>query len=396
MSPEGTVVVENLWKRFRADRVRQNRTADLIERVGRRVRKETPPNPWTWVLKDINFRAEPGEAIGLVGVNGSGKSTLLKIINRVMSQHSGRVETSGRLGALIEVVSGISSDLTGRENTFIYGSLLGLSRKEVARRFDDIVAFAELEHAIDRKVKYYSSGMKMRIGFAVAAFLEPHILIVDEVLAVGDSSFQQKCLERMREVLQSGATLILVSHDLASVGAIASRGLWLNEGRIACDGPIEEVLTQYRRDIESHAEARSHTRGKVLLTDLRVEGPDGGLPETGAPCYLHFTAKTDQERQAALFIGVTQGAATPIFVLRDQTLLPSGATAMTIELPRLPLPAGNYFLWFGAFQTNYKFELSPWQPLGSLTVTGVSLESVPPAIVRLAPVWVESHWTRRS
>jgi len=394
MLPEGTVVVENVWKRFRADRVRQRRTADLFDRVGRRVRRDAPPNPWTWVLKDINFRAEPGDAIGLVGINGSGKSTLLKIINRVMFQHSGTVETSGRLGALIEVVSGIHPDLSGRENTYIYGSLLGLSRKEVARRFDDIVAFAELEHAIDRKVKYYSSGMKMRIGFSIAAFLEPHILIVDEVLAVGDSSFQQKCLERMREVLQSGATLILVSHDLAAVGAIANRGLWLNEGGIACDGPIEEVLSQYRRQIESHAEARSHTRGKVLLTDLRVDGPDGGMAQTGAPCFLRFTAKTDQERPAALFIGVTQGAATPIFVVREQTLLTAGSTEMTLELPRLPLPAGNYFLWFAAYDTNYKFELSPWQPLGSLPVAGVALESVPPAIVRLAPIWVESKWSR--
>jgi ABC-type polysaccharide/polyol phosphate transport system ATPase subunit len=394
MSPEGTVIVENVWKRFRADRVRQRRTADLADRLGRRVRREVPPNPWTWVLKDINFRAEPGEAIGLVGINGSGKSTLLKIINRVMSQHSGRIETSGRLGALIEVVTGIHPDLSGRENTFIYGSLLGLSRKEVARRFDDIVAFAELEDAIDRKVKYYSSGMKMRIGFAIAAFLEPHILIVDEVLAVGDSSFQQKCLERMREVMQSGATLILVSHDLASVGAIASRGLWLNEGRIASDGPIEEVLTQYRREIESHAEARSHTRGKVLVTDLRVEGPEGGTPQTGKPCYVHFTAKTERDRDGTLFIGVTQGAATPIFVVRQQMLLAAGATSMTLELPQLPIPSGNYFLWFGMFSTNYKFELSPWQPLGALTVAGIGMESVPPAIVRLAPFYVDARWSR--
>ena len=393
MLPEGTVVVDQVWKRFRADRVRQRRTADLVDRFGRRLRRETPPNPWTWVLKDISFRAEPGESIGLVGVNGSGKSTLLKMINRVMFQHSGTITTSGRLGALIEVVSGIHADLTGRENTYIYGSLLGMSRSEITKRFDEIVAFAELEHAIDRKVKYYSSGMKMRIGFAIAAFLEPHILIVDEVLAVGDSSFQQKCLERMREVLQSGATLILVSHDLASVGAIATRGLWLNEGRIACDGPIEDVLTQYRREIESLAEARSHTRGKVILTDLRVEGPDGGLPQTNEPCYLHFTAKTDQERQAALFIGVTQGAATPIFVVREETLLPAGSTSMTLEFPRLPLPAGNYFLWFGAYQ-GYKFELSPWQPLGSLSVSGARLVTAPRAIVRLAPVWVDSKWTR--
>lgn len=389
--PEGTVVVDQVWKRFRADRVRQRRTADLFDRVGGRLQGRTKRNPWRWVLKDISFRAEPGEALGLVGVNGSGKSTLLKIINRVMFQHSGSVTTSGRLGALIEVVSGIHPDLSGRDNTYVYGSLLGLKRSEVARKFDEIVAFAELEDSIDRKVKYYSSGMRMRIGFAIAAFLEPHILIVDEVLAVGDSSFQQKCLERMREVLQSGATLILVSHDLAAVGAIANRGLWLNDGRIQADGPIEDVLAQYRSEIEALAEARSATRGKVLLSDVRAEGPDGGMPETNGPCFLHFTAKSTQERQTTLYIGVTQGAATPIFVLRQELLLPEGSTQMTIELPRLPLPAGNYFLWYGAYQ-GWKFELSPWQPLGSLFVSGMKLDPVPRAIVRLAPIWVESKW----
>jgi ABC-type polysaccharide/polyol phosphate transport system ATPase subunit len=393
MLPEGTVVVDHIWKRFRADRVRQRRTGDFVERLGRTMRRGDKPNPWRWVLKDVNFRAEPGEAIGLVGVNGSGKSTLLKIINRVMFQPSGTIETSGRLGALIEVVSGIHPDLSGRENTYIYGSLLGLSRKEVANRFDEIVAFAELEDAIDRKVKFYSSGMKMRIGFSIAAFLNPHILIVDEVLAVGDSSFQQKCLERMREVLRSGATLILVSHDLAAVGAIASRGLWLNDGTIQMDGPIDEVLGRYRREIELHAEARAHTRGKVLISDVRVEGPDGGLPETNGPCYIHFTAKSDIERQARLYIGVTQGAATPIFVLRNSLLLPEGTTAMTLEIPRLPLPAGQFFIWYGAYQGE-KWELSPWQPLTSMQVAGMRLDGVPRAIVRLAPVWVESQWHR--
>jgi ABC-type polysaccharide/polyol phosphate transport system ATPase subunit len=395
MLPEGTVVVDQIWKRFRADRVRQRRTKDLAERVGRRLRGKAPKNPWRWVLKDITFRAEPGEAIGLVGVNGSGKSTLLKIINRVMFPHSGSITTSGRMGALIEVVSGIHPDLSGRENTFVYGSLLGLSRREVARRFDEIVAFSELENAIDRKVKYYSSGMRMRIGFSIAAFLEPHILIVDEVLAVGDSSFQQKCLERMREVLQGGSTLILVSHDLAAVGAIASRGLWLHDGRLQLDGPIDDVLARYRREIESLAEARAHARGKVLLSDVRIEGPDAGLPETNQPCYVHFTAKTEQDRQVTLYLGVTQGAATPIFLLRHSCILNEGATKMTLEIPRLPLPTGSYFLWYGAYQ-GFKWELSPWQPLASMQVSGMRLDGVPRAIVRLAPIWVESKWHRHS
>jgi lipopolysaccharide transport system ATP-binding protein len=395
MLPEGTIVVDQIWKRFRADRVRQRRTTDLAERIGRRITGDAPPNPWRWVLKDINFRAEPGEAIGLVGVNGSGKSTLLKIINRVMFPHSGSITSSGRMGALIEVVSGIHPDLSGRENTYVYGSLLGLTRQEITKRFDEIVAFAELEDSIDRKVKYYSSGMKMRIGFSIASFLEPHILIVDEVLAVGDSSFQQKCLERMRAVLQSGATLILVSHDLASVGAIASRGLWLNEGRIQADGPIDDVLMRYRREIETAAEANSGAKGKILVSDLHVEGPRGGLPSTNETCVLHFNAKTDQDRQASLYVGVTQGAATPIFMLKHDVLLKEGSTSITLEIPRLPLPAGNFFLWFGAFE-HLKWQLSPWQPIGTMHVTGMRLDPAPPGIVRLAPVWVESRWVVQS
>jgi ABC-type polysaccharide/polyol phosphate transport system ATPase subunit len=391
MLPEGTVVVDQVWKRFRADRVRQRRTSDLVDRMAQRRSGQRKDNPWRWVLKDIDFKVEPGESVGLVGLNGSGKSTLLKIINRVMFPHSGRITTSGRVGALIEVVSGIHPELSGRENTYVYGSLLGLKRSEIARRFDEIVAFAELEDAIDRKVKYYSSGMKMRIGFAVASFLEPQILIVDEVLAVGDSSFQQKCLERMRYVLQSGATLILVSHDLASVGAIATRGLWLNDGRIQADGPIDDTLATYRRAIDSIAEARAEQRGKVRLTGLQVTGPDGGPTTTNAPCFIRFKAETENEQQTTLFIGVTQGAATPIFVLRHEVLLPAGGSEMLLELPRLPLPAGNYFLWYGAYQ-GWKFELSPWQPLGQMHVSGYKLDTLPRAIARLSPVWVESRW----
>jgi ABC-2 type transport system ATP-binding protein len=394
MLPSGAVSVEHVWKRFRADRRKQRRAKDLFERIGQRATGKAKASPWRWVLKDIDFRAEPGESIGLVGVNGSGKSTLLKIISGVMFPHSGRIHTGGRVGALIEVVSGIHPDLSGRENIGVYGSLLGLSRRDINNRFDEIVAFAELEEAIDRKVKFYSSGMRMRIGFAIAAFLEPEILIVDEVLAVGDASFQQKCLERMREVLQSGTTLILVSHDLAAVGAIATRGLWLNDGRLAADGPIEDVLGSYRELIEQHAEERAHVRGEVLLTDLQVEGPDGALPTTNELCTIRCKAHVEEERTVSLFLGISQGAATPIFVLRHDTRLDAGATSLRLELPRLPLPAGGYFLWFAAYHgSSWKHELSPWQPLGSMQVVGSRIERVPRAIVRLSPMFVEAHWT---
>ena len=178
MSPEGTVRVEHVWKRFRRDRGRRL-LRDHVGRVGRRVAGRSGENPWRWVLRDIDFEIQPGESVGFVGSNGAGKSTLLKIISGVMFPHSGDVQVSGRIGALIEVASGIHPELTGKENINVFGTLLGLGRTEVARKYDEIVAFAELEDAINRQVKFYSSGMKTRLGFAIAAFLEPSVLVVE-------------------------------------------------------------------------------------------------------------------------------------------------------------------------------------------------------------------------
>src|SRR6476469_5727315 len=191
-------------------------------------------------------------------------------------------------------MSGISPELTGRENVLIYGTLLGLGRKEVASRFDEIVAFAEVENAIDRQVKFYSSGMKMRIGFSIAAFLRPSILIVDEVLAVGDSSFQQKCLNRMREVTQSGTTLLLVSHDLAAVAATAKRGIWLEDARVRAAGPIHDVLGQYRTAIEERAENAASIESPVRLRGLRTAGPEASLISTNEPCSIAFELESDE------------------------------------------------------------------------------------------------------
>ncbi len=393
MLPEGSIRVEHAWKRFRTYRGRRLLRDRVENRVAKLRGKVPRHNPWRWVLRDIDFEITPGEAVGLVGVNGSGKSTLLKIISQVMFPHSGRIETNGRVGALLEVSSGIHNDLTGRENIAVYGSLLGISRRDVALRFDDIVAFAELERAIDQQVKFYSSGMKMRLGFSIAAFLEPRILLVDEVLAVGDSAFQQKCLDRMRDVLTSGATLILVSHDLASIGAVAQRGLWLSDGRLAADGPIDYVLGEYRHKIEAITEARSlETVGRIQVRDLRVEGPDGRIPAANEPCRISFTAVSDFDHRCSLFIGASQGTSTPIWVKRFVTVLPTGESRVTLALPRLPLPFGNYTLYFGAFGRG-RAELSPWQPVGQLSVTGLKMDPTPPAIVRLAPYYVDGTWT---
>ena len=389
MSPEGSVSVNHLWKRFRSDRGRKL----ARDYVSRALHRGNNADRWRWVLRDIDFQVEPGESIAIVGVNGSGKSTLLKIISGVMFPHSGSVQTNGRIGALIEVMSGISGELTGRENILVYATLLGLSRKQVADRFDQIVDFAEVESAIDRQVKFYSSGMKMRIGFSIAAFLEPSILVVDEVLAVGDASFQQKCLNRMREVTQSGTTLLLVSHDLAAVAATVQRGVWLEESRIRAAGAIDDVLSEYRSAIEERYEAGATHDGEVRLRNIRTKGSTGGLISTNDRCEISFDVECDREYDANLYVGVSQGAPTPIFVVRREIQLQRGVTSLTLELPRIPLPPGKYFLWSGCYRTVSRIELMPWHPIGSLPVVGRQhLDPTPGAIVRLSPVFVESAW----
>jgi lipopolysaccharide transport system ATP-binding protein len=394
MSPDGTITVDHVWKRFRVDRGRRL-LRDHLGRAAGRLRGRRSTNHWRWVLRDISFEVEPGEAVGIVGANGAGKSTLLKIVSGLMFPHTGRVETQGQVGALIEVMSGIHSELTGRENIYIYGNLLGLGRKEVARKFDEIVAFAEIEDAVDRQVKFYSSGMKVRLGFAVAAFLEPKILIVDEVLAVGDSSFQQKCLERIRQVIQSGTTLLLVSHDLASVGAAATRGIWLADGIVEADGPIDQTLASYRRAIEAQAEANADVKGVVRVADVRVEGTDGRLVVGTEDCTVHLSVETDRERPVRLYLGISEGAATPIFVVANATTLQEGRTDLEIAMANLPLPPRQYYLWFGAYEHRSKAELTAWQPIGPLLVSGrLRLDPVPRAIVRLSPVYVAARWSK--
>jgi len=216
-----------VWKRFRS---RERRNLLSYKLTALRQRLEEGPVPWHWALRDVDFRIAPGESVGLIGSNGAGKSTLLKILAGVMYPYAGRVRLEGRVGALIEVRAGLHFDLTGRENIYLYGSLLGLPRREVAKRFDAIVEFAEIAPAIDRQVIFYSMGMQMRLGFSVAAFLEPDILLIDEVLAVGDASFQQRCLDRVQEVLRGGTTVVFVSHDLPAIAATCARTIWMDQG----------------------------------------------------------------------------------------------------------------------------------------------------------------------
>ncbi len=229
--------------------VAQSTLRGLIRKAERVERR-----PSFWALKDVGFEINRGEVVGIIGRNGAGKSTLLKILSRITEPTEGEIDLHGRVGSLLEVGTGFHPELTGRENIALNGAILGMRRGEIARKFDDIVAFAEIEKFIDTPVKYYSSGMYTRLAFAVAAHLEPEILIVDEVLAVGDAEFQKKCLGKMGEVAAGGRTVLFVSHNMSAVQALCRRCLLLSKGELTLNGPTESVLPVYMSQAKTVSE----------------------------------------------------------------------------------------------------------------------------------------------
>jgi lipopolysaccharide transport system ATP-binding protein len=261
-----------------------------------------------WALRDVNFDVQPGETLGIIGPNGSGKSTLLKLITRILDPTSGKVTVNGRVSALIELGAGFHPDLTGRENIYLNGSILGFSRKQMNRRFDQIVAFSELERFIDTPVKHYSSGMYARLGFAVAISVDPDILIIDEVLSVGDEAFQHKCLERIDEFRRRGKTIIFVSHAMGSVERLCDRVVWLQNGVVRGQGPAVATIRRYEVAVREHEEAARRAeqsdnvdgatdlgrlngagRGAVEIRDTRTQSLDGRDQfsfQTGDPVVL--------------------------------------------------------------------------------------------------------------
>jgi lipopolysaccharide transport system ATP-binding protein len=222
--------------------------------LGRVVGRAPQQPPDTlWALRDLSLTVRNGEVLGLIGHNGAGKSTLLKILSRIVEPSAGWADVSGRVGSLLEVGTGFHPELTGRENIFLNGAILGMRRAEIRQRFDEIVAFADIERFLDTPVKRYSSGMSVRLAFAVAAHLEPEILLVDEVLAVGDAAFQRKSLAKMSEVAKQGRTVLFVSHNLATIQALCQRGILLEKGEAVADGPIAEAVDHYLRSLERAA-----------------------------------------------------------------------------------------------------------------------------------------------
>lgn len=278
--------VENLGKRFRGScdgaRPAYSTLREEVLSLPRRWRGRREPENEAWALRGVSFELRKGEVLGVVGRNGAGKSTLLKILSRIMEPTEGKAEMRGRVGALLEVGTGFHPELTGRENVFLSGALLGMRRAEVRARLDEIVAFAGTEDALDRPVKHYSSGMQARLGFAVAAHLEPEILIIDEVLGVGDVRFQERCLRKVRDISsREGRTVLIVSHQMAIMQSLCSRGLLLRGGRVAAEGDLDACIRGYLEDADAQ-------EGAVLEFDMQSGQAAGfvGLEfrgEDGAP-----------------------------------------------------------------------------------------------------------------
>jgi lipopolysaccharide transport system ATP-binding protein len=309
-----------------------------------------------WALKDVSLEVKEGEVLGLIGRNGAGKTTLLKILSRITRPTAGWAEIHGRVGSLLEVGTGFHPELTGRENTFLSGAILGMTRAEITRKFDEIVAFAELEKFIDTPVKHYSSGMYVRLAFAVAAHLEPEILLVDEVLAVGDINFQKKCLGKMGDVARAGRTVVLVSHQLNQIRRLSHRVVWIDAGGIRRDGPTHEVVAAYESSMASgdtsipSRDRASAAKGRFLRWEIAGAPPDQPhLLSTLGPVTVNFVVElaqpvTNGEHGIALFNPERQ-----LMWARavQQLSLDPGVHVFSHSFPSLPLRPGAY-QWQGS------------------------------------------------
>ena len=272
---DAAIQIEGVSKRYRLGQTWPGlwRALAHLLRRGRRKSASVTDDANLWALRDVNVRVDAGEVLGVVGRNGAGKTTLLKILSRITPPTHGRIALRGRVASLLEVGTGFHPELTGRDNIFLNGSILGMTHAEIRARFDEIVAFAGVERFLNTPVKRYSSGMYVRLAFAVAAHLDPEILLVDEVLAVGDVAFQKKCLGKMQTIAQGGRTVLFVSHNMAAINAFCKRAIRLEGGRLVDDGPAETVVGRYIAD--SHVAARERTfERQPVASDAGAAGRD--------------------------------------------------------------------------------------------------------------------------
>jgi lipopolysaccharide transport system ATP-binding protein len=325
-----------------------------------------------WALKDVSFDIRNGEVVGIIGRNGAGKSTLLKILSRITKPTEGYIRINGRVGSLLEVGTGFHPELTGRENTYLNGAIIGMRKKEIDQKFDEIVAFAEIDKFIDTPVKFYSSGMYVRLAFAVAAHLEPDILVIDEVLAVGDMAFQEKCLGKMQDVTQQGRTIFFVSHNMASIQHLCSRALLLKSGQISADGVPPEIVKSYLSESfgaqwSSRVSVRewpdratkATSRGVARIVQFEITDGNGQLTSAislgGNVCFSIFAECYEPLIDPSFGILVHDEAGDPLLDLRSvhdgfRTGRVKGSVVVQVSLNTVGLYPGNYLLspWIAA------------------------------------------------
>ena len=362
------IKVEKLCKRYclrhRQERQRyatlRDVIADRLKRPFRSLRVAFPATEEFWALNDVSFEVSKGEVVGIIGRNGAGKSTLLKILSRITDPSQGRVRLRGRVASLLEVGTGFHPELTGRENIYLNGAILGMTKKEINSKVGAIISFSGVEQFVDTPIKRFSSGMQVRLAFAVAAHLEPEILIVDEVLAVGDAAFQKKCLGKMQHVASQGRTVLFVSHDLAAVEKLCSRAILLETGRCQADGPVCQTIARYQSGLIEGASKHLITRtdregaGFVKFTGIQMldaNGTERSVFRSGEPLRirLHYCANGSKPL-ANSRVSVDFGTWGKIYIVTSTdlhidgclTLSPKGFIDCIVE--ELPLSLGTYYL----------------------------------------------------
>ena len=361
------IKVENLSKQYNLGG-RQNQHSTLRESLVETVRQPfktllrnvTNNKNTFWALKDVNFEVMPGEVVGIIGRNGAGKSTLLKILSRITKPTAGKIELHGRIASLLEVGTGFHSELSGRENIFLNGAILGMKREEIIKKFDEIIAFAEVEKFLDTPVKHYSSGMYVRLAFAVAAHLEPEILVVDEVLAVGDAEFQKKCLGKMDEVSKGGRTILFVSHQMGTIAQLCQRAILLEQGKIAMDDKTGVVIEQYVNQNKTKAAfyaADANSIDKEMSVQSAAVFNEG---DSGQSSFRHDEsirinikcAVKKMIRGAELRLVVKDGRSITVFTAdAELNLLKQTTSAFEVDyiIPANVLRPNNYSLTFALF-----------------------------------------------
>jgi homopolymeric O-antigen transport system ATP-binding protein len=346
-------------------------------RLSARARGGTAGETGTLALQNVSFDVEEGESFALVGPNGAGKSTALKLIARISPPTSGRVRICGRVAALMEVGSAVHAELTGRENIWLYGQILGMSKADIRRRFDDIVEFSDLSRAVDTPVKFFSSGMQLRLGFAIAAHLDPDVFVVDEALAVGDASFQVKCIERMTELVREGHTLLFVSHSLPIVREVCRRAVLLDHGRVVDVGEVDGVLDRYLEKVRVGMDMHPSAGDRIQVRMSKVR-PIGGIEEplgTGSSVEIELALlASDTLHDAVIGVSLSDGRAGNLVTMsmlsgRSSVKVPKGSSRLTCRTGPLPLLPGQYEIWFSVHSEHRAVYYVQPRVVGALVIT---------------------------